>query len=82
MELALLWRGGRRRAGGLVPELSLLHPLCEANLLPRAVAVAGAAGASKSQDTRYLDIREDAELDEAQLVSWIKQASKLPGEKM
>jgi hypothetical protein len=39
-------------------------------------------GASKSQDTRYLDIREDAELDEAQLVSWIKQASKLPGEKM
>ncbi|WP_341914749.1 DUF1801 domain-containing protein [Polaromonas sp. YR568] len=39
-------------------------------------------GASKSQDTRYLDIREDAQLDEAQLVSWIQQASKLPGEKM
>ena len=39
-------------------------------------------GESKSQDTRYLDIREDAELDEAQLVAWIKQASKLPGEKM
>lgn len=39
-------------------------------------------GESKSQDTRYLDIREDAELDEAQLTSWIKQASKLPGEKM
>jgi hypothetical protein len=39
-------------------------------------------GASKSQDTRYLDIYEDAPLDEAQLVSWIKQASKLPGEKM
>jgi len=39
-------------------------------------------GASKSQDTRYLDIREDAELDEAQLVAWFKQASQLPGEKM
>lgn len=39
-------------------------------------------GESKSQDTRYFDIREDAELDEAQLSSWIKQASKLPGEKM
>jgi hypothetical protein len=39
-------------------------------------------GESKSQDTRYFDIREDAELDEAQLTSWIKQASKLPGEKM
>lgn len=39
-------------------------------------------GASKSQDTRYLDIRADAQLDEAQLVSWIKQASQLPGEKM
>lgn len=39
-------------------------------------------GESKTQDTRYLDIREDAEIDETQLVSWIKQASKLPGEKM
>lgn len=39
-------------------------------------------GASKSQDTRYLDIREDAALDEALLVAWIRQASKLPGEKM
>lgn len=39
-------------------------------------------GESESQDTRYLDIREDAELDEAQLTAWIKQASKLQGEKM
>lgn len=39
-------------------------------------------GESKSQDTRYLDIREDAELDEAQLSAWIRQASELPGEKM
>ncbi|MFN3570775.1 MAG: DUF1801 domain-containing protein [Polaromonas sp.] len=39
-------------------------------------------GESRSQDTRYLDIREDAELDEAQLIGWIKQASTLPGEKL
>ncbi|AKQ68343.1 hypothetical protein A176_005255 [Myxococcus hansupus] len=37
---------------------------------------------SKSQDTRYLDIREDETFDEAQFVDWVKQASKLPGERM
>jgi hypothetical protein len=31
---------------------------------------------------RYLGIREDDEIDEAQLARWIKQASKLPGERM
>jgi len=39
-------------------------------------------GASKSKDTRYLDIREGALLDEAQLADWVKQASQLPGERM
>jgi hypothetical protein len=39
-------------------------------------------GASKSQDTRYLDIREADELDEAQLAAWVEQASRLPGERM
>ena len=39
-------------------------------------------GASKSQDTRYLDIREDDEIDEAQLAAWVTQASQLPGERM
>lgn len=39
-------------------------------------------GASKSQDTRYLDIREDDQFDEAQLAAWVKQASQLPGERM
>lgn len=39
-------------------------------------------GASKSQDTRYLDVREDDEFDEAQFVAWIKQASRLPLEKL
>ncbi|MNJ69162.1 hypothetical protein D3C77_654790 [compost metagenome] len=40
------------------------------------------SGASKSQDTRYLDIREDDVLDEAQFSDWVRQASKLPGERM
>jgi hypothetical protein len=31
---------------------------------------------------RYLDVYEDDELDEAQLTSWIEQASNLPGEKV
>jgi len=39
-------------------------------------------GASKQKDVRYLDIHEDDAIDEAQLVAWIKAASKLPGEKM
>jgi hypothetical protein len=39
-------------------------------------------GLSKYPNVRYFDIREDDELDEAQLVSWIKQAAALPGEKM
>ncbi|MDP1919506.1 MAG: DUF1801 domain-containing protein [Myxococcales bacterium] len=36
-------------------------------------------GESKSPDTRYLDLREDEPLDEAQLVAWVKQAAALPG---
>ena len=36
-------------------------------------------GASKHEDVRYFDIREDDRLDEQQLTSWIRQASELPG---
>ena len=39
-------------------------------------------GASKHEEVRYLDVSEDDELDEAQFVSWVKQASRLPGERM
>ena len=38
--------------------------------------------ASKHDRMRYFDICEDDDLDEEQLVSWIEQASNLPGEKM
>ena len=37
---------------------------------------------SKHPEVRYFDIHEGDELDERQLVSWIEQASRLPGEKM
>lgn len=37
---------------------------------------------SRQKEVRYLNIREDADLDEAQFASWVKQASQLPGEKM
>jgi hypothetical protein len=39
-------------------------------------------GTSKQNEVRYLDIYEDDEVDEAQLTSWVKQASQLPGERM
>jgi hypothetical protein len=38
-------------------------------------------GKSKYPDVRYLDVYE-GQLDEAQFVAWVKQASKLPGERM
>ena len=36
-------------------------------------------GESKSKGVRHLDIREDDRIDEAQLTSWIKQSSTMPG---
>ncbi len=39
-------------------------------------------GESKQKEVRYLDIHEDDQLDEAQFAAWVKQASRLPGERM
>jgi hypothetical protein len=39
------------------------------------------SGESKHPEVRYLDIRE-GQLDEVQLAKWVKQASKLPGERL
>ena len=39
-------------------------------------------GESKQKDVRYLDIHEDDQLDESQFADWVKQASRLPGERM
>jgi hypothetical protein len=38
--------------------------------------------ASKTAETRYFHIHEGENLDEAQLASWIRQASTLPGERL
>jgi hypothetical protein len=38
-------------------------------------------GESKQKWVRYVDVRKD-EFDEDQFVDWVKQASKLPGERM
>lgn len=38
--------------------------------------------ASKSGDVRYFHVSEGDVLDEAQFTRWVKQASKLPGERM
>jgi hypothetical protein len=39
------------------------------------------SGTSKHKDVRYLDIYE-GKFDEAQFTDWVKQASRLPGERM
>ena len=39
-------------------------------------------GQSKQKDVRYLDIHEGDTLDEDQFSDWVRQASRLPGEKM
>ena len=39
-------------------------------------------GESKHKNVRYLDIHEGDQLDEAHLIAWVMQASKLPGERM
>jgi hypothetical protein len=36
-------------------------------------------GESKHQEVRYLDVHENDQLDEARLVTWIRQAAALPG---
>jgi hypothetical protein len=39
-------------------------------------------GVSKQKEVRYLDIRKDDPLDEARFAAWVKQASRLPGQRM
>jgi hypothetical protein len=39
-------------------------------------------GESKHKEVRYLDIHEDEELDEARLIGWVEQASRMPGEEL
>ena len=36
-------------------------------------------GESTHKEVRYLDIREDDRLDEAQIATWVQQAAALPG---
>jgi hypothetical protein len=38
--------------------------------------------ASKTAEARYVHIHEGEDLDEAQLADWIRQASKIPGERL
>ena len=36
-------------------------------------------GTPKSKESRWIDIYESDELDEAQMAAWVKQAAALPG---
>ena len=39
-------------------------------------------GQSKQKEVRYLDIHEDDPFDDVQFADWVKQASRLPGERL
>lgn len=39
-------------------------------------------GESRTAETRYFHIHQQDEIDEAQFIEWVQQASLLPGEKM
>jgi hypothetical protein len=39
-------------------------------------------GPSKQKQVRYLDIHENDAFDEAQFSDWVRQASRMPGERM
>lgn len=39
-------------------------------------------GESRTPHTRYLNVRENEPIDEARFIAWVKQARRLPGEKM
>jgi hypothetical protein len=56
-----------------------------ASIVPSTDEKPGSAAVPKSAkhpDVRYLDIREDDDLDEDLLASWFTQGSNLPGEKL
>ena len=63
----------------MVPGVPHLHALRQSGLLRGTSLRPLPPGARKSKDTRYIDIREGDELDEAQMASWVKQAAALPG---
>ena len=39
-------------------------------------------GASKQKEVRYLDVREGDAIDEPRFIDWVRQASRLPGERV
>ena len=39
-------------------------------------------GTSKHPEVRYLDIREDEAFDAERFSDWVRQASRLPGERL
>ena len=75
----LLWRRGRKV---LVPQLHCFTNYVKVAFFRGTSLKPVPPGASKQKNVRYLDIHEDDQLDEAQLAAWVKQASRLPGERM
>ncbi len=78
VELAVLRPRGRR----LVSQLPRLREVREGDRLPRYLARPGSRRASPSIRKCAISTSARAQLDEAQFAGWVKQASKLPGERM
>ena len=65
------------------PRPTIVLALRFRSISPRRIAaVMLPPGESKQKDVRYLDIHEHDQIDEDQLADWVRQASRLPGERM
>ena len=78
MELAVLWHRGQ---GGWFLAFHCFTRYVKVTFFRGTSLRPLPPGESKHKEVRYLDIHEDS-LDEAQLADWVKQASRLPGERM
>ncbi|BBK43312.1 hypothetical protein STVA_33320 [Allostella vacuolata] len=78
MELAVL----RRRGQGWFLSFHCMTRYVKVAFFRGAALQPLPPGTSRQKDVRYLDIHEDKPFDEEQFVEWVKQASRLPGERM
>ena len=74
-DVAVLWH----RGPGLVPVVPRLHSLRQSDVLPGQVAAPASSRRVQAQGSALLRHLRNAELDEAQMAAWIRQAAALPG---
>ncbi len=81
MELAAVrWTAGARKTAGFSASMCFAKYVKVAFFHGTSLRPVP-PGKSKTKHTRYLNIHEDDELDEAQFTAWVKQASPAPRRK-